>query len=162
MALLATACGNGSTAASAVASAEHCGGEQLTPTLATRLSRYSAGIPSTTMHVVQLCHPGRGCSAVAEYHRGRPPIAELSRDRLRLIIPMVSRVRVFRETVWVNGREIPLEVVPWPIRTEEDVRKANVALGLPPDSRGYLSGCATDLAPRPYATEQRRTPSPAA
>lgn len=69
-AILLSGCSDSEEVAQAVASVSHCGAKEVAPGLLMRLSSYSAGIPSDDIWIVQLCHPERGCSAVASYRTG--------------------------------------------------------------------------------------------
>jgi hypothetical protein len=143
-------CEYGSIQAGAVASAEHCGGEALTPVLHTRLSRYSAGIPSSDVYVLQLCHPQRGCRAIASYRNGLPPIARIEEDRLHFSIPMARDLEVFDDRAWVRGRDIPMVIEAWAVRSDADLARAYRAYGVDPAARVHYLDCRRDSAPRPY------------
>ena len=137
-ALCVLGCSGDDGAAGIAATVQHCGGEALAPVLWTRVSQYSVGIPSNDVYVLQLCHPERGCSAVASYKNGSAPVAELQKDRLTFQIPDARFLKTFKDTTWIGDREIPITVIA--TRSTQDG-----------GSRKSLRGCRTDWELRPYS-----------
>lgn len=135
--------------AQAVSSAQHCGGQTVARDALVRLSKYSAGIPSDDIWVIELCHPERGCNAVATYQNGAAPISTLQNGELRIIVPMATRLQVIRDEAWIDGREVALRIKPLVIRTKAERDSARATLGLAPGSISYPA-CIRDLDPRPY------------
>jgi hypothetical protein len=131
-------CSGDDGAAGIAATVQHCGGEALAPELWTRVSQYSVGIPSNDVYVLQLCHPERGCSALASYKNGSAPVAELQKDRLTFQIPDARVLKTFKDTTWIGDREIPITVIA--TRSTQDG-----------GSRKSLRGCRTDWKLRPYS-----------
>ena len=86
---------------------------------------------------------------------GLPPIAQLTERKLRFEVPMTQSMRVFDDEVWVDGREIPLEIEALPVRTDEQHRAVLRRLGIDP-SRNFSHACLPDVAPRPYLAQRRR------
>ena len=137
-ALCAIGCSGDDSAMGIAATVQHCGGEALTPELRTRVSQYSVGIPSNDVYVLQLCHPERGCSAVASYKNGFAPVAKLQKDRLTFQIPGARDLNTSMDTTWIGEREIPITVIA--SRSTKDH-----------GSRKSLRGCRTDWELRPYS-----------
>ena len=70
--------GCGQSPESIVASTQHCSQAVLSPDLMMRLSSYAGYPDSTTIWVVQACHPtGTACSPVATYDHAPPPVYTL-------------------------------------------------------------------------------------
>jgi hypothetical protein len=137
-ALCVIGCSDNDGAAGIVATVQHCGGEALAPELWTRVSQYSVGIPSNDVYVLQICHPERGCSAVASYKDGFAPVAELQKDRLIFQIPGARALKPLKAATWIGEREIPITVIA-PKAPQDDV------------ARKSLRGCRTDWELRPYS-----------
>lgn len=142
LAFLGTAClvgcGDSDSAAGVAATVQHCGGEAIASELWTRVSRYSIGVPSNDVYVLQLCHPDRGCSPVASYKNAVIPIAKLQNDGLNFVIPGAGNLKLLKGTSWVAGRAIPVTVT---------APHAN------PDGghRIEMRGCHADWELRPYS-----------
>lgn len=136
-------CSRNDNAAGIAATVQVCGGEAVAPELWTRVSKYSVGIPSNDVYVLQLCHPARGCAAVASYKDGFAPVAELQKDRLVFQIPGARALKPFKDTTWIGEREIPITVIA-PRSTQDDL------------SRKSLRGCRTDWELRPYSEQAPR------
>ncbi|WP_143738570.1 hypothetical protein [Erythrobacter colymbi] len=135
--LFVLGCSDGDSAAGIAATVQHCGGEEIAPELSTRVSRYSVGIPSNDVYVLQLCDPDRGCSAVASYKNSTAPVAELKKDVLTFKIPGARDLKILKGTTWIGDREMPLAVIA--LQSNKDVPAVNA-----------VRGCRTDWELRPY------------
>lgn len=136
--------------AQAVSSARQCGTQEIAPGLLLRLSTYSSeGIPGNIISVVELCHPERGCSAVASYQNGMAPLVVSQDPQLVIQIPMADDLRIFEETTWIRGRQVGIRIEAKTIRTEDELDAARTASGLPPGRVSY-DNCRRDLTIRPF------------
>lgn len=142
-ALCVLGCSGDDSAAGIAATVQHCGGEALAPELWTRVSQYSVGIPSNDVRVLQLCHPERGCSAVASYKDGFAPVADLRQDRLIFQIPGARDLKIFKDNTWIGERKVPISVV-GSNTAQNDVAKKS------------LRGCRSDWELRPYSAPAPR------
>jgi len=136
--------------AKAVSSARQCGAQEIAPGLLMRLSTYSSGgIPGERISVVELCHPERGCNAIAAYQNGIAPIVMSRHPELVIQIPMADDLRVFSHETWMGGQRVALRIESKTIRTEAEFDAARTASGLPP-GRSWYDSCQRDLVIRPF------------
>ncbi|MBD7941087.1 hypothetical protein [Brevundimonas guildfordensis] len=148
-AILLSGCSDGEEVAQAVASVSHCGAKEVAPGLLMRLSAYSAGNPSDDIWIVQLCHPERGCSAVASYQNGMAPLADYNDLGLKITVPMATELKVFRDEAWVQGQRVPLLVEARRVASAAEANEVRHLLGLPPGTTSHHS-CRKDLEQRSF------------
>ena len=122
-----------SPVADVVSYTQHCGGVELTPRLAMRVSRWRPPSPEDGLIVVQACIPQGGCVPVLAYEDGLPPRFELSNRNLIISVSSSRAPERYATDVAVErGLRVPVEIRQIPLSDTEAFMEFRRSLGLGP------------------------------